>query len=150
MPRQPRRNLNFLGPTAICDACGKPGWDCHVAGLPCFFCSDGLFMHRKFWVYTPCPDCGYRNIFCETCRGAGVIATPREEVTAEEVRDAYLEAAENFQRYRGAVPALIAERLRERSVPRLSAGAAAGPQVRTAAARTPGRGQYADPPCPSL
>jgi hypothetical protein len=112
MPRQPRRNLNFLGPTAICDTCGKPGWDCHVAGLPCFFCRDGLLMHRMFWRYTPCPDCAFHSILCETCRGAGVLATPREEVTVADLWEEYNKLADRFRSQRYEVPRQLAERIR--------------------------------------
>lgn len=67
-------------------------------------------MHRKWWEYTPCPDCD-RCIFCETCHGAGVIATPRETVTATDLWGEYNQLADRYRWQRYPVPAPLIERL---------------------------------------
>lgn len=102
-----------MGPTAICDTCGTPAWECASAGLICHRCKTGVFMQRKFWTYIPCPDCtpGDRSV-CPSCNGAGVIATPRDEVTVEDLREEYAKLADRYQWQRYAVPVEIAERLR--------------------------------------
>lgn len=99
-----------MGPIAICDTCGKPGWDCHAARSVCWHCSVGLMMHRKFWTYVACTDCG-GSTFCDTCRGAGVIATPREEVTASELLEEYTKAAHGYQAQRYPVPEPVIARI---------------------------------------
>jgi hypothetical protein len=43
---------------------------------------------------------------------AGVIATPREEVTTEDMREEYAKLAERYQSQRYEVPGPIGERLR--------------------------------------
>ncbi|HET6805336.1 MAG TPA: hypothetical protein VFH59_07855 [Frateuria sp.] len=70
-------------------------------------------MHRKFWLYTPCPDCapGDRAL-CPSCKGAGIIATPRAEVTMEDLREEYTKLADRYRWQRYPVPAPLMERLR--------------------------------------
>ena len=101
-----------MGPVSICDTCGTPAWECASAGLICHRCKVGVFMHRTFWTYSPCPDCGpATRTFCDSCKSAGVIATPREEVTEDALREEYAKLAYRYQSQRYPVPEQIAERL---------------------------------------
>jgi hypothetical protein len=62
-------------PPATCDRCGGHACTLDQAGIVCYRCGAGIFMHRRFWRYLHDPWRGYRQFF----------ALPDESVTEEEV-----------------------------------------------------------------
>jgi hypothetical protein len=96
----------LFGPGSICDNCGKPDWVMGSEGIVCYFCFAGVFVHRKFWVYT------YDE-------HEDVTATPRSDLTLQELRDEWLRIADRYRRRGDPMPELVAERVRwAMSVPR--------------------------------
>jgi len=43
---------SILGPGSTCDNCNRVNWDMGSEGSLCYYCKAGIFMHRKFWLYT--------------------------------------------------------------------------------------------------
>lgn len=69
-----------MGPAAICNLCGRPCCTLWEAGIPCFFCGEGLFIHRYYWHFRACPDCeGIGSSLCETCNRVGCLAIAKED-----------------------------------------------------------------------
>jgi len=76
-----------MPPPAICDACGRSCCTLDQAGAPCFHCGKGLFLHRRWWRFTPCPDCnaGGARCLCDTCNRTGFLATPAEDLDPDQL-----------------------------------------------------------------
>lgn len=75
-------------------------------GIVCYFCFAGVFMHRKFWVYTYDAH-------------EDVTATPRSDLTLQELRDEWPRIADRCRRRGDPMPELVTERVQwAMSVPR--------------------------------
>ncbi|CAD7741604.1 hypothetical protein LMG31886_45250 (plasmid) [Xanthomonas hydrangeae] len=55
------------------------------AGIVCYFCFAGVFMHRSFWQFARCPSCKGGDVFCTDCGGRAYVSTPREDIDVEEL-----------------------------------------------------------------
>jgi hypothetical protein len=99
-----------MGPAGICNVCGHRCGTLDQAGIACYHCGLGLFVHRAFWTFHRCPECdGLYSTACDTCNGVGCLAVPKE--LDLDVADLYRWMAALVDRYRGAdaVPALVKE-----------------------------------------
>lgn len=72
------RNLRFMGPAAICDVCGRACCTLDQAGIPCYHCYLGIFIHRGEWDYSTCSACQGIGFPCKACHDTGVMARRRE------------------------------------------------------------------------
>lgn len=41
----------FLGPPGACDACCRCCGTLDQVGIPCYYCHQGVFMHRRWWRF---------------------------------------------------------------------------------------------------
>ena len=69
-------------PPAICDNCGCSCITLNQAGICCFHCHAGTFVHRSHWLFSEC-HCAGADPLCEFCHGRGVLATPLDDVPVE-------------------------------------------------------------------
>jgi hypothetical protein len=100
MTRRRPFNPTVLGPAGVCDACGAYCYVLIEAGIPCYKCHRGTFIHRRFWVFTHCPFCAVApDPYCSTCNGFGAIATPREDLDLDELERERAEYAERERQY---------------------------------------------------
>jgi DnaJ-class molecular chaperone len=103
------RRINKLtfGPAGICDACGKRCVTLDQVGIPCFHCEgQGVFMHRQFWTFSPCPECGGEcSSTCGRCNGVGCLVAAKEDVDLEALRRAWRQLLDRYQG--GAVPPAV-------------------------------------------
>ncbi|APO88714.1 hypothetical protein BJD11_00635 (plasmid) [Xanthomonas euvesicatoria] len=56
------------------------------AGIVCYFCFAGVFMHRSFWQFARCPSCKGTDFFCVDCCGRAYVSTPRDDIDVDELR----------------------------------------------------------------
>jgi hypothetical protein len=111
-----RRKYNpyFLGPSGVCDACGARCFVLIEAGIPCYKCHKGIFLHRRFWRFSECPFCAVKkDLDCIVCKGTWVMATPLDDVDLDDLADAYRDAAEKERRYSTPRPGPAAETIDE-------------------------------------
>lgn len=103
-----RRNYNpwFLGPAGVCDACGAYCYVLIEAGIRCYKCHKGRFIHRRFWLFKPCIFCATKpDPDCSVCNGHYVMATPKEDIDLQELEDERRAYAERERRYHTPRPA---------------------------------------------
>jgi hypothetical protein len=62
----------FMGPPGVCDACGRGCCSLDQVGGECYHCHAGVFMGRRWWVYTRGLDGAW-------------IATPRDDIDPAEL-----------------------------------------------------------------
>jgi len=68
-----------MGPAGICNVCGRACCTLDEAGIPCYHCFEGLFIHRQFWIYRACPECGgVGRTLCGMCNKVGCLAIAKE------------------------------------------------------------------------
>lgn len=96
MARDIRMMNSLLGPGACCDACARPNWDMGSEGSLCYHCGRGVFMHRRFWVYTFDGE-------------EFVAATPRETVDEAMMQAEWQELAKTVVRSRHAIAEPLAQ-----------------------------------------
>ncbi|MFS8456463.1 hypothetical protein EIQ18_00610 [Xanthomonas campestris pv. campestris] len=99
----------LFGPPGICDACGCRCGTLDQVGIACYICGAGVFMHRCFWVFAPCPACNGRRIPCDICRGMGCVATPCADINAAELRDAWQRSINRYTSAGAPLPDAIAQ-----------------------------------------
>lgn len=77
------------------------------AGIVCFHCGAGVFMHRRFWRYQTCEVC--QGACCSECRWTGVFATPLPDGDLDLValRLAWADAVRRATFYGQDVPAVM-------------------------------------------
>ncbi len=77
------------------------------AGIVCFHCAAGVFMHRRFWRYDVCRACD--GACCDACRWTGVFATPLgdAELDLDALREARADAVRRATFYGQPVPAVM-------------------------------------------
>lgn len=104
-----RRNPNLLGPPAICDNCRRQCCTLDQAGIVCYHCQAGTFIHRGFWRYLTCPACHGHAAFCEVCHRSGVLAEPLDDFALDmpALQNFWRVAIERRQRDRQDVPAFM-------------------------------------------
>lgn len=78
------------------------------AGIVCYTCNAGVFMHRSFWNFAPCPGCKGRDPFCGYCHGRNVVATPREDIDAAELQAYRAWVVLRHQKFEHDLPAPVA------------------------------------------
>jgi len=69
-----------FGPPGICssETCRRSCCTLDQVGIRCYHCHEGVFIHRREWTFTKCPDCqGVFSALCSSCKHEGCIATPR-------------------------------------------------------------------------
>lgn len=72
-------NKLVMGPAAICNVCGRRCTTLDEAGIVCYHCGEGIFIHRSFWIYRPCPACaGEFSVACDVCNKVGCLAIAKE------------------------------------------------------------------------
>lgn len=106
------RRVNPLvwGPAAICDACGRACVSLDQAGCICWFCGEGLFMHRRFWRFVACPECGgVGRVLCDRCNRVGVLVFPKEDLDLLDLARELATLPDRYRRGAGPLPALIVE-----------------------------------------
>jgi hypothetical protein len=64
-------------PAGACDACGKFCMSLNQAGIPCYHCFKGTFVHRGALRFHWCPACRGLTPLCGVCDGRQVVAAPR-------------------------------------------------------------------------
>lgn len=107
------------GPPAVCDVCGKRACTLDQAGIVCYHCGRGVFMHRRFWEFQPCAFCTMKGNFdCPHCLGKCVVARPKECIDIEDLRAEWRRLPERYLRCGQEVPSVIAERAGWASVTR--------------------------------
>lgn len=72
-------NQLVMGPAGICNLCGRKCCTLDEAGIACYFCGEGIFIHRYFWIFRPCPGCdGVFSSLCDVCNKVGCLAIAKE------------------------------------------------------------------------
>ena len=80
--RMAHRHTWFMGPPALCDACGRGCMASFHAGSPCYHCKAGTFVPRSQWIYTTCPQCDGEGLGCVACNRVGVTAVRKPPCAA--------------------------------------------------------------------
>jgi hypothetical protein len=86
------------------------------AGIVCYFCGGGVFMHRKFWIYSRCSECeGIGRTLCDACNRVGCLVAPREDLDLAELAAEWLAQLARCRAEGRAIPPILeqgAERAR--------------------------------------
>lgn len=78
------------------------------AGIVCYFCFAGVFMHRSFWQFARCPSCKGGDVFCTDCGGRAYVSTPRDDIDMGELERSWALAVARYSETGEAVPAPVA------------------------------------------
>lgn len=109
------RSINhatFAAP-AVCDVCHRPCCTMDQAGIVCYHCGKGVFLHRRFWTFAACTACAcHPEGCCPECGGTGLLAYPRADLDTEDLRAEWRGLPERYIRAGRAVPAPVADRAR--------------------------------------
>lgn len=93
--------------------CGKRACTLDQAGIVCYHCGRGVFMHRRFWEFQPCPFCAAPGHYdCPHCLGKRVVARPKECIDVTDLRAEWRRLPQRFLSRGEPVPEVIAERAR--------------------------------------
>ncbi|MDC8640818.1 hypothetical protein NY667_24350, partial [Xanthomonas hortorum pv. hederae] len=78
------------------------------AGIVCYFCFAGVFMHRSFWQFARCPSCKGGDVFCTDCGGRAYVSTPREDIDVDQLRQCWASVVARHSEFGEDLPAPIA------------------------------------------